>query len=118
MHPTVVQQMRRSLWHTATRWQSQPPRILAQSFATQSPSAASYPVSSVREDDEPAEQQQQTRKTQNSNKYFNLMSVQQPPVTSDAGNSTGKRLKKKKKNWYQDQMVGRYGSSVFSYAAD
>ncbi|KAG1692907.1 hypothetical protein DVH05_024194 [Phytophthora capsici] len=96
MHPTVVQQMRRSLWHTATRWQAQAPRILAQSFATQAPSTASYAVSSVNEDDK---EQQQTHKATNSNKYFNLMSVQQPPVSSDTGTSTGKKIKKK--NWYR-----------------
>ncbi|KAL3657323.1 hypothetical protein V7S43_017830 [Phytophthora oleae] len=102
MHPTVVQQMRRSLWHTATRWQAQSPRILARNLATQSPSAASHTVSSVQEDNEPAEQQVQTCKATNSNKFFNLMSVQSPPVGSDTSTTARKkRSPSKKKNWYQ-----------------
>ncbi|KAF4032727.1 Pentatricopeptide repeat-containing protein 2 [Phytophthora infestans] len=99
MHPTVLQQARRSLWRMA-RWQSQlPARVLAHSLLTQSLNASTHAVSANNDILTDPQPQLQERKTTTSNKSFNLMNThslgRDAAQTSGSSSAAWKRSTKK-----------------------
>ncbi|KAF1779948.1 Tetratricopeptide-like helical domain [Phytophthora cactorum] len=119
MHPTVVQQARRSLWRMA-RWPSlSPPRILGQSLSTQAPSASTHAVSANNEDsDNPTESQHQLqgRKATTSSKTFNLMSAHsatdRDADLADSSRSAGWKRSAAKKNWHRRKKSNKWWADM------